>query len=746
MEFPASDPLSAQPEPKLNQLFLPHSITLQPLTLTLDKFRIQPRRNNTMKTQNLLLKLLIVPAMLVAVCCSVPSAFAVSDTWDGGGANGNWDNITNWVLETTIPTAGQIATFNNNINTTISLNGADRGVAQLLFNAAGTGNYTFTATGAERFLLTTTVQIAAATALNPVVTFNVPISLGGNVSFNNTNTSAAAALIFNGNITNTATSTLTLTGNTVSALNKIAGIISDGTGVQSLIVSSAVAGSVWELSNDNTFTGTVAKSGAGTLILSGSNAYTGATTVSAGILNVRHANALGTTAGGTTVSAAGSLQLQGGISVGAEALTLNATSTAVIALRNISGINTYGGAITLSAAGRINSDAGTLTLNNGITGPFGLVVGGVGDTTISGVIGTGVGGLTKDGAGLLTLSGSNTYTGVTTISGGIVSVNTLTNTTSANALGQSSNVAANLVLGNASAVTTLRYTGSATTTDRLFTFNSSSTVLSLDASGSGAIEFTNTGSMAYGVNTNTSARNLTLTGTNTGNNTLAAVIADRAGGGATGIIKSGDGTWVLSGSNSYTGATLVNVGTLLINGNQSSATGSVSVSANATLGGSGTIGGATSIADNGILAPGTIGDSTSTLSFNNNNLTLSGVNTKLNLDITGTIAGAFDKLSGINTFAMNGDITFNLTGSYVAASWDVADFSSRSGNFDTVTLAGNYSGNLSRNDNTWTGNFSGQDWTFEQTTGLLSVVPEPSTWVLLAFGLTFIVVMRRRRA
>jgi len=55
--------------------------------------------------------------------------------------------------------------------------------------------------------------------------------------------------------------------------------------------------------------------------------------------------------------------MDGGIAVGAEALTLNGTGIANDgAVRNISGVNSYARAITLGSAVRINSDADMLTL------------------------------------------------------------------------------------------------------------------------------------------------------------------------------------------------------------------------------------------------------------------------------------------------------------------------------------------------------------------------------------------------
>jgi len=58
------------------------------------------------------------------------------------------------------------------------------------------------------------------------------------------------------------------------------------------------------------------------------------------------------------------------------------------------------------------------------------------------------------------------------------------------------------------------------------------------------------------------SRVLTLTGSNTGNNTLAAVIAD-ASGLPVSLVKNGSGTWRLSGANTYTGATTVQAGRLI---------------------------------------------------------------------------------------------------------------------------------------------------------------------------------------
>ena len=113
------------------------------------------------------------------------------------------------------------------------------------------------------------------------------------------------------------------------------------------------------------------------------------------------------------------LQLQGGITVGAEALTLNGGGVANDgAVRNISGNNLWSGAVTLGSASTIASDSSTLTLSGTIAnGGFTSTFGGAGDVTVSGVI-SGTGGLTKSGAGTLTLSVANTFTGALNVSAG----------------------------------------------------------------------------------------------------------------------------------------------------------------------------------------------------------------------------------------------------------------------------------------------------------------------------------------
>ncbi|GAA5128998.1 hypothetical protein GCM10023212_36250 [Luteolibacter yonseiensis] len=227
---------------------------------------------------------------------------------------------------------------------------------------------------------------------------------------------------------------LTTTGDFVAAGLAGTGTITSGATAteRSLQINNAV---------DNTFGGTIAdgstaalalnKQGVGTLTLTGTSSYTGPTVVGGGIINVRSNNALGNSRVRILAQGAG-LQLQGGISLPATVTYLTSNDGTGVggtgyAIANVSGDNTINGVITMtSGAGgtRIQSDSGSLTLAGNITNDQArtLTLHGVstGANTVSGVIinGTGVNSLTKAGSGLWILTGSNTYTGVTTISEG----------------------------------------------------------------------------------------------------------------------------------------------------------------------------------------------------------------------------------------------------------------------------------------------------------------------------------------
>ncbi len=347
-------------------------------------------------------------------------------------------------------------------------------------------------------------------------------------------------------------------------------VLQAGTNGQLALVSSSGAGTVRV---DGGVTATIAtpivdgnatklnKVGIGTLVLSGPNTYNGTTTISAGALNIQHASALGTTAGGTIVEAGAALQMQGGITVHGEALALNGTGINNDgALRSISGANGYTGNITLGSSSLITADSGASLAMSGVTGTnTNVTYGGAGELRADGAIAIGTGSLTKEGTGTLSLSGTNTYTGITTINGGTL-----------------------LTANHAAIVDTGAVVVNAS--GRLSVWDSE-TIGSLEGSGAVAIWIGQT---------------LTIGGANT-STTFSGEISQFAGRGH--LAKTGTGTLTLTGTNTYAGETTVDGGTLSISGNGSIAASSMTtVHAGGTLAGTGIVGNTT--INGGTLAPG----------------------------------------------------------------------------------------------------------------------------------------------
>lgn len=316
----------------------------------------------------------------------------------------------------------------------------------------------------------------------------------------------------------------------------LAGLLTAGTGTGNSVVNgnATAATLTLNIATSNSFGGTLGgtgtnennfgltKTGAGTLTLTGTNTYTGTTSIQAGTLQ---AGAASTVFGVNAVVTLGN--------VAGAVLDLNGFSQTIASL---AGGGATGGNVTLGSA--------TLTLG-----------GTNASTTFAGSI-SGTGGLTKTGTGTFTLSGANTYTGLTTVSAGILSV------------------ASNTALGDVAGKTSVTTGGSLSLANGVKVTGETVGIVGPGSNSNGALQVAAGASAEWaGVVTieATSARIGALAG---GTLTISGGIQN---GAATVLVisgASGTGTVVVSGTNNtYTGATQIIRGVLKVGSNNALPTG-----------------------------------------------------------------------------------------------------------------------------------------------------------------------------
>ena len=261
-------------------------------------------------------------------------------------------------------------------------------------------------------------------------------------------------------------------------------------------------------------------------------------------------------------------------------------------------------------------------------------------------------GLTKRGTNSMQIiGGNNTYTGPTTISGGVLNVSLVANGGSPSDIGAASNGATNLVFDGGSL---LFSGGGVNTIDRLFTLTLSGGIIDVEV---GTLSLTNTGPVAF---SGAGARTLTLAGVDTAGDTLAPALADN--GGPTAVTKTGVGTWILTGTNTQSGTTTISQGTLQIgNGGSTGSLGTGNVVDNSGLifnrTGSLTIN--TAVTGSGSVT--VQGGGTVILAQNN---TYSGGTTVTNATLQVGNGGATGSLNGNAVITDNGLLIFNSTATF----------------------------------------------------------------------------------
>lgn len=311
---------------------------------------------------------------------------------------------------------------------------------------------------------------------------------------------------------------------------QVAGLQTAGTGTGNRIINGNSVASTFTVSNttDQTFggilggTGTnhnnfaLTKSGAATLVLTNTNSYTGATLVSAGTLTLAKTNTL------------------------SQYTNVSVTGTATLALRTGDGTTGWSQAQvdTLRGTAGFSLAAGTfLGFDTATNGDFSYA---------TSITGSPTHGLSKLGSGTLSLSGANTYTGATAIRNGSLALT-----------GGDDRllVSGSVVLGD------VLTTGKLVLGDATTARNQTLAGLTTNGSGGsvvGAAAANSVLTMSNASGTNTFSGKLGGSGTN--ENNLA-------------LIKSGAGTLVLAGDNSFAGDVTVNAGKLTLTHSNALGTG-----------------------------------------------------------------------------------------------------------------------------------------------------------------------------
>jgi autotransporter-associated beta strand protein len=588
------------------------------------------------------------------------------------GANKNWKLITGGGATDFID--GDAVLFDDTAAGTTTIDvGTNVNTGGITFNNT-TKNYTIGSAGS--------FAISGAGALTKNGSGSVAIST--NNTFTGSLTMNAGTLTLSGSNTNAST---TFNGGTLNIGNPSAigtGAITIGTGsaktldntIGVALTLSANATVAWN--DDFTFTG--AGDGSHDLDLGNGAVTVGGTgtdrtvTVSAGTLTMGEIRATA----------------QGLIKQGAGTLVVSSTGTFNNG-SNISGtLNLAAGTLQINRNGASGNNSGDF-MATGLTGS-GTIVNGGGDerwlyinttanSTFAGTLadgGTGPLGLNKQGTGTLTLSGTNTYTAVTTVvfgtlnfsgSGsianstrydigngidngtGVLQVDTNGRLNPAAVINITSNsLGAGPGAGNAGR---LELSGNILLSNNI-TFaprndtNGSDGIRNVSGNNelSGPINITTGGNqtrirsdaglltLSGGISTTatTNPRDLYLQGA--GNGLVSGVISDNPPTTVPIFLhKEGTGTWTLTGSNTYTGGTIIDGGTLLANNTSGSGTGAgtVTVNSGGTLGGTGTIDTSTTNANVTVAAGGSLspGASAGTLTFSlgTGTLNLSAVTT-----------------------------------------------------------------------------------------------------------------------
>ena len=594
-----------------------------------------------------------------------------------GGANG--------AIGTGAITNNSLLVINSSTNITFANNQAITGIGALIQRGTGTTilNATNTTYSGGTLISGGTLQVGNG------ATFDTNGSLGnGNVT--NNATLAFSRRGASDTVSNkiSGTGALTVSGSdaalTLAGSNSYSGLTTITTnntlqigigGTNGTLGSGSVSNAgtltfnrsdLYTLTNTISGSGTLSQIGSGTTILSGSNSYSGGTTVTNGMLQIGNGGTIGSVGGGALkINVSGNLAFNRSDSV---------TITNSLRGDGINGAGALmqigGGTLVLTGVGATYGatviSSGTLQIGDGgakgsigteaITNNSVLAINRASNITFANNQAiTGTGALIQMGSGTTILNATNTtYSGGTLISGGTLQVGTGVAYDTKGSLG-SGNVTNNGILA--------------------FNRNLASDTVSNNISGTGGLTFvgssgglTLAGSNSYSGLTTITAGNTLQIGTGSTNGTLGSGSVSNEGTltfnrsdlytisnaitGSGALSQIGSGTTILSGSNSYTGNTTITNGTLALNGTNSG-TGLITVATNAALQGTGVAAGNVTIFAGGSLTPGSSSIGT---------LTVAGITFIKGGTFNILLGGSSSSLliqSGTGTTGRGGNLTFS---------------------------------------------------------------------------------------
>ena len=357
------------------------------------------------------------------------SAIQVTVVADGyywtGTQSSEWSTATiagskNWILD------GNLVDYVNDVkvvfdsaatNKTVDITGADVTPLSVLFNS---GVYTLQSTTSNKIAGTAPVTVTAAATLKLGTSNVLPDGVG------------AGTLSISG--------TLDLNGNseTLNGFSGTGSVDNTAASTTSTLTLGAIVGGTSTGNIKNTG-GTLAltKTGATDVILSGTNTYSGATTVSQNRLFINGSAAFSPNTAVTVSNGASFVLNASGTPTFAQSITLASGSN--LSLRQAATLSN----VTLPIPGTAifnNDDVATaafsLSTPTALTGALTIQVGGgagaPGIATLSGILSGSGGSLVKTGAGTLALTGANTFVGGVTIKNGTLESRTTTTTLGTN--------------------------------------------------------------------------------------------------------------------------------------------------------------------------------------------------------------------------------------------------------------------------------------------------------------------------